>query len=169
MLAKYFINHPVFSAVISLLITFAGLAAMRSLPIEQYPNITPPMIQVSAVYNGANAEVMASDVASPLEQQILGAQDMIYMYSQNSATGNMTLDIYFDIGSNADIDQVNIQNLVSQAQSQLPEEVQKEGITITKQAPNILLVVAVRSPNGMYDETFISNYANINIVNELSF
>jgi hydrophobe/amphiphile efflux-1 (HAE1) family protein len=167
MIAKFFIDHPVFASVISLIITFAGLVSIKNLPIEQYPNITPPMIQVSATYNGANASVMAADVASPLEQQILGAQDMIYMYSQNSATGTMTLDVYFSIGSNADIDQVNVQNLINQAISQLPEEVQKEGITITKQAPNILMIVALQSPSGIYDETYISNYANINVVNEL--
>lgn len=167
MIAKYFINHPVFASVISISITLAGLVAIKTLPIEQYPQITPPMIQVSATYNGANADVMASDVASPLEQQILGAQDMIYMYSQNSSTGNTTLQIYFDINSNADIDQVNVQNLVSQATSQLPAEVQKEGITISKKTPNIMMVVALQSPNGTYDETYISNYATINIVNEL--
>jgi hydrophobe/amphiphile efflux-1 (HAE1) family protein len=167
MIARFFIHHPVFASVISLLITFAGLASMKNLPIEQYPNITPPMIQVSATFNGANAETMANDVASPLEQQILGAQDMIYMYSQNSSTGNMTLDVYFALGSNADIDQVNVQNLVYQAQAQLPEAVQKQGVTITKQTPNILLIVAMQSPSGIFDETYISNYANINVVNEL--
>ncbi len=167
MIARFFIHHPVFASVISLLITFAGLTAIKTLPLEQYPNITPPMIQVTTTYNGANAEVMANDVSAPLEQQILGAQDMIYMYSQNAVTGNMTLDVYFKIGSDADIDQVNVQNLISQAQSQLPDEVQKEGITITKQTPNILIVVAIQSPTGVFDSTYISNYANINIVNAL--
>lgn len=167
MIAKFFIDHPVFASVISLGITFAGLTAIKNLPIEQYPQIAPPMVQVSAIYNGANAEVMAQDVASPLEQQILGAQDMIYMYSQNSSTGKMTLDVYFDMKSNPDIDQVNVQNLISQAISQLPEEVQKEGITINKQAPNILMIVALQSPSKIFNQTYISNYASINVVNEL--
>ncbi len=167
MIARFFIHRPVFATVISLLIVFAGLTAIKNLPIEQYPNITPPMIQVSTNYNGANASVMANDVASPLEQQILGAQDMIYMYSQNSSTGTMTLDVYFAIGSNADIDQVNVQNLINQAQAQLPETVQKEGITITKQTPNILIIVALQSPSGIFDETEISNYAQIHVVNDL--
>ncbi len=167
MISRFFIHHPVFASVISLIITFAGLVAMHNLPIEQYPNITPPLIQVSATYNGANADTVANDVASPLEQQILGAQDMIYMYSQNSSTGTMTLDVYFAIGSNPDIDQVNVLNLVNQAQAQLPPSVSQQGVSILKQTPNILIIVAMQSPSGRYDETFVSNYANINVVNEL--
>ncbi len=167
MISRFFINHPIFASVISILIVFAGFVAMRVLPIEQYPNITPPLIQVTTSYNGANADTMANDVASPLEQQILGVEDMIYMYSQNSATGNMTLDVYFAIGSDANMDQVNVQNLVSQAMSQLPTTVQQEGVIINKQTPNILLVVALQSPDGTYDQEFISNYASINVVNEL--
>jgi hydrophobe/amphiphile efflux-1 (HAE1) family protein len=167
MISRFFIHHPIFASVISLVITFAGLVAMHNLPVEQYPNITPPLIQVSATYNGANADTMANDVASPLEQQILGVEDMIYMYSQNSSTGTMTLDVYFEIGTNADMAQVNVQNQINQAQAQLPQTVQQEGISITKQTPNILLIVAMASPSGRYDETFVSNYANINVVNEL--
>ena len=167
MISRFFIHHPIFASVISLIITFAGLVAMHNLPVEQYPNITPPLIQVTTNYNGANADTMANDVASPLEQQILGVQDMIYMYSQNSSTGTMTLDVYFDIGSNADIDQVNVQNQINQAMAQLPQAVQQEGVTITKQTPTILIIVAMQSPEGRYDETFVSNYANINVVNEL--
>lgn len=167
MISKFFIDHPIFASVVSLLITFAGLAAMHSLPVEQFPNITPPLIQVSATYNGANADTMANDVASPLEQQILGVQDMIYLYSQNSSNGVMTLDIYFDIGSNADMAQVNVQNEINQAQSKLPESVQLQGLSIKKQTPNILIIVAIQAPSGKYDQTFVSNYANINVVNEL--
>lgn len=167
MISKFFIHHPIFASVISIIIALAGLAAMKNLPIEQYPNITPPLIQVTTSYNGANAETMANDVASPLEQQILGVENMIYMYSQNASTGNMTLDVYFDIGSNADIDQVNVQNCVNQAMSQLPQSVQKEGVTIKKQNPNILIIVALQSPDHHYDQEFVSNYASINVVNEL--
>lgn len=167
MFSKYFIHHPIFATVISLIIVFMGFAAMKNLPIEQYPNITPPLIQVTATYNGANADTMANDVASPLEQQILGAEDMIYMYSQNSSTGNMTLDVYFEIGSNADMAQVNVQNYVSQALSQLPESVQQEGVIVNKQTPNILIIVAMQSPDGTLDQDFVSNYSSINVVNEL--
>ncbi|MGB7978874.1 MAG: multidrug efflux RND transporter permease subunit [Chlamydiales bacterium] len=167
MISRYFIHHPVFASALSLLITFAGLIAMKNLPVEQYPNITPPLIQVSTNYNGANAATMANDVASPLEQQILGVENMIYMYSQNSSTGAMTLDVYFAIGSSADMAQVNVQNQVSQAMAQLPTAVQKQGVTITKQSPNILLIVALQSPDERYDQTFVSNYANINVVTDL--
>lgn len=167
MISRYFIDHPIFASVISIIITLAGLAAMKALPIEQYPNITPPLIQVTATYNGANADVMANDVASPLEQNILGVENMIYMYSQNSSTGNMTLSVYFSIGSNADMDQVNVQNLVSQSMSQLPTSVQQQGVVIQKQTPNILVIVALKSPSGRFDQEFISNYGNINVVNDL--
>ncbi len=149
------------------MITFAGLVAMHSLPIEQFPNMAPPLIEVTATYNGANAATIANDVASPLEQQILGVEDMIYMYSQNASTGNMTLQVFFEIGSDANIDQVNVQNMVSQSLSQLPQEVQLEGISVKKQSPNILLVVAIQSPTGRYDDVFLSNYTNINVVNDL--
>src|SRR3989338_6713429 len=129
MISDFFIKHPIFASVIAIMITFAGIVSMKSLAIEEYPNITPPLIQVSATYNGANADTMANDVASPLEQQILGVEDMIYLYSQNSSTGSMTLDVYFSICSNADMPQVNVQNLINQVEAQLPETVQQEGIT----------------------------------------
>ena len=129
MISKVFIQRPIFAASIALLITFAGLVAMRNLPIELYPNMTPPLIQVTANYNGANAEVMASDVAAPLEQQILGVQDMIYMYSQNGYESTV-LDVYFQVGSNADMDQVNVQNQISQAIAQLPQQVQQQGVSV---------------------------------------
>lgn len=166
-MSKFFIRHPIFAGVISIIITLAGFAAMHALPIQQYPNMTPPLIQVTATYNGANAQTIADDVASPLEQQILGAEDMIYMYSQSSSSGMMQLQCYFDVDSNADIDQVNIQNLVSQALAQLPSSVQQQGVIVNKRTPSILLVVAMQSPSGRYDQEFISNYANIEVVNAL--
>lgn len=167
MIPRYFIHHPIFASVMSLIIVFAGLAAMKALPVEQYPNMTPPLIQVTALFNGANASIIADDVAAPLEQQILGVEDMIYMYSQNASTGNMTLKVYFDVDADPNMAQVNVQNLVSQAMTQLPENVQKEGIVVKKQTPNISLVIALQSQDPRYDEIFLSNYTNINIVNEL--
>jgi len=167
MISRFFIHHPIFASALSLLIVFAGLVAMKNLPVEQFPNITPPLIQVTTTYNGANADTMAGDVASPLEQQILGVENMIYMYSQNSSSGTMTLDVYFAIGSSADMAQVNVQNQVNQALSQLPSPVQKEGVSILKQTPNILLIVAMQSTDPRYDQTFVSNYANINVVTDL--
>lgn len=167
MIPRYFIDNPIFASVISIIIALAGIVSLQVLPIEQYPNITPPLIEVTTNYNGANAEIMANDVASPLEQNILGIENMIYMYSQNSSNGYMTLDCYFTIGSNADIDQVNVQNMVNQSMSLLPEAVQKEGVTIKKQTPTILLIVALQSPEGRFTEEFLSNYASINVVNSL--
>ncbi|MBI3901047.1 MAG: efflux RND transporter permease subunit, partial [Chlamydiia bacterium] len=161
MISRFFIERPIFATSISLLITFAGLVAMRNLPVELYPNMTPPLIQITTNYNGANASIMASDVSSPLEQQILGVQDMIYMYSQNGYE-TMVLDVYFSVGADADMAQVNVQNQVSQAIAQLPQEVQQQGITIHKQMPNILMIVALQSPDGRYDQTYVSNYATIN-------
>ena len=167
MISSFFIDRPVFACVLSIIITLAGLFAVRSLPIEQYPNITPPQIQVSASYAGADAITTAMSVAAPLEQQINGVDDMIYMYSQNSSTGDMQLSIYFDIGTNIDMAQVNVQNRISMAMPQLPQQVQYQGIMLKKQTPTILLLLAIQSPDGRYDNVFVSNYAQINVVNEL--
>lgn len=167
MISKFFINYPIFASVLSIIITLAGLCAMWTLPIEQFPNLTPSLIQVTATFNGANADVMANDVASPLEQQILGVESMIYMYSQSASTGNLTLQCYFDIGTDVNMNQVNVQNYVSQALAQLPESVQHQGVIVNQQTPNILIVVSIQSPDGRYDQNFLSNYSQINVVNEL--
>lgn len=167
MISSFFINRPVFACVLSIIVILAGIFALRVLPIEQYPNITPPQIQVSAVYAGADAMTTAMSVAAPLEQQVNGVDHMIYMYSQNSSTGNMLLSVFFDIGTDINMAQVNVQNLVSQAMPQLPQQVQYQGITLKKQTPTILMLIAVQSPDGRYDNVFISNYTQINVVNEL--
>lgn len=167
MISSFFIERPVFACVLSILITLAGLFALKALPIEQYPNITPPQIQVSATYAGADAMTTATSVAAPLEQQINGVDNMIYMYSQNSSTGNMLLSIFFNIGTDINMAQVNVQNRVSMALPQLPPQVQYQGIMLKKQTPTILLLIAVQSLDGRYDNVFISNYTQINVVNEL--
>jgi hydrophobe/amphiphile efflux-1 (HAE1) family protein len=167
MLSNFFIDRPIFACVISIIITFTGLVAMMNLPIEQYPNITPPLIQVSTYYPGASAETIAATVAAPIEQQVNGVENMIYMYSQNSSSGNYLLNVYFDIGSDVEKAQIDVNNDVNLVMAQLPEEVQRQGITVQKQTPNILLFVAMQSPDNRYDEIFLSNYANINVVTEL--
>lgn len=167
MLSSFFIDRPVFACVISLLITIAGLAAVINLPIEQYPNITPPQIQVSASYAGANAESVSSSVAAPIEQKINGVPGMIYMFSQNSSSGSFSLSVFFDIGTDIDKAQIDVQNNVNLVMPRLPPEVQQTGVEVQKQSPNILLIVAMQSPDGRYDDVFLSNYATINIVDEL--
>lgn len=167
MISRFFIDRPVFAAVISIIITLVGLISLKNLPIAQYPNITPPQIQVATTYPGASAETVAIAVAAPIEQQLNGVEDMIYMYSQNSSSGDMSLSVFFEIGSDVDLAQINVQNRVSLAMSQLPVEVQRQGITIKKQTPSILLLVALQSPDGRYDEIYTSNYASINVVDEL--
>ena len=167
MISRFFIDRPVFASVISILIIFSGLVALVGLPIEQYPNITPPQILVSATYVGADAYTVSENVAAPLEQQINGVENMIYMYSQNSSNGQMALSVFFDIGTDADIAQVNVQNRVNLGMPRLPEEVRRVGVSVKKQSPNILLIVAIQSPEGRYNEIFTSNYATINVVDEL--
>ncbi len=168
MISKFFLERPVFAVVISVVITLAGLVCLKALPIEQYPNITPPLILVSASYPGASAQTMSDTVAAPLEQQINGVEDMIYMYSQNAAPGNISLNVYFDIGTDADLALTNVQNRVDLATSQLPEDVQRQGITVTKQSPNILLFVSVASPDGAYDDVFVNNFATIRVADTLA-
>lgn len=167
MFSSFFIDRPVFACVISIIITLLGLVALRGLPIEQYPNITPPQIQVGAFYPGADATTVALNVAAPIEQQINGVENMIYMNSQNSANGDMNLTVFFEIGTDANLAQVNVQNRINMALPQLPLETQQIGVTVKKQTPNILLVVTLQSPSGTYNDVELSNYATINVVDEL--
>ncbi len=146
MLSSFFIDRPILSAVISIFIFLSGLTAMFILPVEQFPNIVPPQINVQAAYPGASADIVANSVAAPLEQQINGVENMIYMYSNSSSTGNYNLNIFFDIGSSVENALINVQNQANIAMPLLPEQVQKGGVTILKQTPAILLLVAVQSP-----------------------
>ena len=167
MISKFFIHRPIFAIVISILIVLAGIVSFFNLPIEQYPNITPPQIQITLPYPGASAQTIADTVAAPLENQINGVEKMIYMYSESAATGNLTLNVFFEIG--ADINQAlnNVQDRVDVAMSQLPEEAQKEGVSVKKQTPTILLLVALQSEGERFDELYINNYATIHIADTL--
>lgn len=167
MLSGFFIERPILSSVISIFIVLAGLTAMFFLPIEQFPNILPPQINVQASFSGASAQTVANTVAAPLEQQINGVENMIYMYSNSSSTGDYNLNVFFEIGSDINQALIDVQNQANIAQPQLPDEVQKSGVTILKQTPAILLLVALQSPDGRYDEIFLSNYGTINVVQEL--
>ncbi len=167
MFANFFIDRPILSSVISIFIFLAGLTSMFMLPIEQFPNIVPPQINVQTAYPGASADIVARSVAAPLEQQINGVENMIYMYSSCSSTGNYNLNIFFDIGSNIENALIDVQNQANIAMPLLPDQVQKGGVTILKQTPAILLLAAIQSPDNRYDEIFLSNYATVNIVDEL--
>lgn len=167
MLSRFFIDRPVLSSVISIVIFLAGIVSMIFLPIEQFPNILPPQINVQASYAGASAQTVANDIAAPLEQQVNGVENMIYMYSNSSATGSYNLNVFFDIGSDIKQALIDVENQSNIALPLLPEQVQKGGVVILKQTPAILLVVALQSPSGRYDEIFLSNYATVNVVEEL--
>lgn len=167
MFSDFFIERPIFASVISIIITFAGLVALRSLPLEEYPTIDPPLIQVSAYFPGANAKTISENVAAILERQINGIENMIYMSSQSSSSGEMNLSVYFEIGTDVDTAQINVQNRVNTTLALLPQEVQRTGVMVKKQASGFLMIIAIRSPDGKYNDVFTSNYASLNIVDEL--
>ncbi|RIK99593.1 MAG: hydrophobe/amphiphile efflux-1 family RND transporter [Proteobacteria bacterium] len=167
MKANPFIDRPVFAMVISIVIVLAGLVAMRALAVEQYPQIVPPQVVVQASYPGANAETVAQVVAAPLEQQINGVEDMLYMQSTNSSAGTMRLTVTFQIGTNPDQATINVNNRVQRAISTLPAEVTRQGLIVNKQSSTILAVLAMSSDDPRYDSIYISNYALLNIIDEL--
>ncbi len=167
MFSKFFIDRPIFSAVISLLITLAGIVSIKSLPLEQYPDLTPPTIAVSASYPGASPEVIANTVAAPLEQQINGVEDMLYMNSTSSSNGDMALTVYFKVGTDPDQAMINVNNRVQSATATLPEDVRRYGVTVDKKSSAILQMLAFYSPSGRSDTTTIGNYVLINIVDDL--
>ena len=167
MFSKFFINRPIFATVVSLVIVLAGLVAMKALPVEQYPNIVPTEIQISAVYPGATAEVLADTVAAPLEQEINGVKDMIYMYSSATSQGYLTIGVVFDIGTDPDQATIDVNNKVQAATSKLPAEVTKQGVTVEQKSNSILQIIAMRSKSPMYDTVYVSNYAVLNVLDEI--
>jgi len=164
----FFIDRPIFAGVISIVITLVGVIALSTLPIEQYPKIAPPTIQVTTNYPGANAKVVSETVATPIEQQVNGVENMLYMSSQSTSDGNMTLSITFKLGTNLDTAQVLVQNRVAIAIPVLPQEVQRIGVTTKKQSPDITMVVHLVSPDGSLDSLFTSNYALLQVRDELA-
>ncbi len=166
-MTRFFIDRPIFSWVISIVILLAGAVASFLLPVAQYPDITPPTVTVSASYPGANAQVVADSVAAPIEQQVNGVDHMMYMSSQSTNDGNYTLTVTFEIGTDPNMNQVLVQNRVSLAMAQLPTQVQTLGISVKKKSPAILLAVNLYSPGGTYDDLYLSNYATTRIKDEL--
>ncbi len=167
MLARFFIERPIFAWVVSIVIVLIGGVAAFMLPIAQYPNITPPTVQVSCTYPGANAEVVAESVAAPIEQQVNGVEGMLYMSSLCTNDGAYNLTITFDLGVDLDMAQVLVQNRVSLAMAQLPEQVQLQGISTKKKSPSILLAINLISPDNRYNDLYLSNYATIQLKDEL--
>ncbi|WP_027182818.1 efflux RND transporter permease subunit [Desulfovibrio inopinatus] len=167
MISRFFLGRPVFSMVISLVILLAGAAAMTSLPIAQYPEIVPPEVNVAAVYPGASPEVIASTVAAPLEQKINGVENMLYMRSTSAGDGTLSMSITFAVGTDPDQNTINVNNRVQAALTSLPEEVRRQGVTVTKKSSSILQVIAFYSPNGRYNSVYMSNYVLVNIIDEL--
>jgi multidrug efflux pump len=167
-LSKFFIDRPIFAGVLSLLMLIAGLIALRGLPISEYPEVAPPSVVVRAQYPGANPKVIAETVATPLEEQINGVEGMLYMGSQATTDGVMTLTVTFRLGTDPDKAQQLVQNRVSQAEPRLPEEVRRLGITTVKSASDLTMVVHLVSPNGRYDINYLRNYAVLNVKDPLA-
>ena len=167
MISKFFIDRPIFSSVLSIIIVIAGFVAMRAMPVAQYPEIVPPQVVVSATYPGATAETIAETVAAPLEQQINGVEDMIYMQSTATGAGTLSLSVYFETGTDADQATINVNNRVQRALVSVPEEVRRQGVIVNKRSTSILQVLTMSSPDRRYDTIYISNYALVNVIDEL--
>jgi len=168
MFSRFFIERPIFAGVIAIIIVIAGGVSMLGLPIAQYPEITPPTVNVSANYPGANAEVVSATVAQPIEEQVNGVERMLYMDSTCSADGSYSLTVTFEVGTDLDIATVLVQNRVGIATAKLPEEVKRLGVTTQKQSPNMVELVALSAPDGRYDDLYLSNFATMKIKDELA-
>jgi HAE1 family hydrophobic/amphiphilic exporter-1 len=168
MLSKFFIEHPIFSSVISIVIVIAGLVSVGVLPVAQFPEVVPPTVEVKATYPGANASVVAETVAAPIEQEVIGVEDMIYMSSVSASDGSYTLTVTFEVGTDLDMANILVQNRVTLAEPKLPEEVKREGVNTKKKSPNIIMIASLYSPDERFDELYMSNYATLNIKDTLS-
>src|SRR5882724_565355 len=167
-LSKLFVDRPIFAAVISIIIFLAGAIALFELPVSEYPEVVPPVVQVKAQYPGASPDVIAETVATPLEEQINGVENMLYMNSQAASDGTMTLTITFKLGTNPDLATELVQNRVNQALPRLPDVTRSLGVTTAKSTPNLLLVVHLLSPDKRYDTLYLRNYAVLNVKDQLA-
>ena len=167
MFSRFFIDRPILASVPSIIITLAGLAAVYSLPVAQYPEITPPTVRVTCTYPGASAQVVADTVAAPIEQQVNGVEDMLYMLSQSSNDGTYQLNVTFKVGTDLNMAQVLVQNRVSLAMPTLPDVVKQIGVTTIKRSPDLMMIINLVSPDGRYDELYLSNYALIQVRDEI--
>src|SRR5947208_11065731 len=167
-LSHFFIDRPIFASVLSIVFVILGAVAFVRLPIAQYPEIAPPTINVTGQYPGASAEVVAATVVAPIEEQINGVENMLYVSSNSTADGRFSIQVTFDLGTNLDIAQVQVQNRMAIAQPRLPADVRNIGVTVTKSSPDLMMVVHLYSPNKSRDTLFISNYATLEITDIVS-
>jgi HAE1 family hydrophobic/amphiphilic exporter-1/multidrug efflux pump len=167
MFSRFFIDRPIFAAVLSIFLVIAGLASIRTLPIAQYPEIAPPVVTVRAVYPGASAEVLEQTVAAPLENQINGVEDMLYMASNSSSNGVVEINVTFEIGTNVDQSALNVNNRVKQAEARLPLEVRRQGVSVEKNSTSFLQVLAFNSPDGTFDDLYVSNFVTLNVLDTI--
>src|SRR3954468_22291099 len=164
--ARFFIERPIFASVLAIIITLSGLIAGFSLPVAQYPEISPPTVTISTQYPGASAETIAATVAAPIEEQLSGAEGMIYFQSSAAADGTLTITATFEVGTDIDRATFQLNNRVNIALPRLPEEVRRTGVVVQKRSNDILLVIALTSPDGSRPTTFLADYAAVNLVDE---
>ena len=166
-MADFFIRRPIVAMVIAIFTVLVGAISLSRLPISEYPRVSPTLIQVTTTYPGAAAEAVMESVATPIESKVNGVDKMLYLQSFNTNDGKLTMNVYFDVGTDVDIMQVNTQNRVSQANAQLPEAVMRQGVVVDRSSPDILMVIGLNSPNGSYDSIFLGNYCDINLVDPI--
>ncbi|HXJ74221.1 MAG TPA: efflux RND transporter permease subunit, partial [Candidatus Dormibacteraeota bacterium] len=166
-MADFFIRRPIVAMVIAILTVIVGLISLKRLPIAEYPPVSPTMIQVTTTYRGAAAEAVMESVATPIESKVNGVDKLLYMQSFSANDGKLTLNAYFDVGTDVDIMQVNTQNRVGQADAQLPDAVKREGVVVNRSSPDILMVIGLYSPKSTYDAVFLGNYCDINLVDAI--
>src|SRR3977135_2753020 len=167
-ISRFFIDRPIFASVLSIVFVILGAVAFFRLPTAQYPEIAPPIINVTGQYPGASADVVASTVVAPIEEQINGVENMLYVSSNSTADGRFSIAVTFDLGTNLDIAQVQVQNRVAIAQPRLPADVRNIGVTVTKASPDLMMVVHLISPDKSRDQLYISNYATIEVTDALT-
>ena len=167
-MSGFFIHRPVFAVVLSLVILIMGALSILVLPVSQYPKIAPPMVQVNVIYPGASAETVEQSVATAVEQEVNGAENMLYMNSKCSSDGSYLLQVSFSVGTDVDLASVDINNRVRKAMAKLPPEAVAAGVTVAKKSPDLLMVISVYSPDRSYDDVFLSNYVSINLLDAYS-
>src|SRR5256885_5373685 len=167
-ISHFFIDRPIFAAVVSIAFVILGAVSFARLPVAQYPEIAPPIINVQGQYPGASAEIVAATVVAPIEQQINGVENMLYISSNSTADGRFSIAVTFDLGTNLDIAQVQVQNRVAIAEPRLPQDVRQIGVTVTKSSPDLMMVVHLSSPDKSRDQLFISNYGTLQIKDTLT-